>query len=148
MDAQPLGLIGRTGDDGGLVAAWEFAPDLRSPGRARAAARSTLERWRVQDPADIDDVVLMVDELVANAVVHGSGPVRVRLSVRGLMLRAEITDGSPDRPPEPPREGRPLDAEGGRGLFLVAILSSQTGTEPCGAGKSVWFTRLLTGSAP
>ena len=146
MDAQPLRLIGRSGDNGGLAAVWEFPADLRAPGKARAAARAALVRWRVEDPADIDDVVLMVDELVANAVVHGSGPVRVRLAVRDLMLRAEITDGSPEGPPERPGDRGP-DAESGRGLFLVAALSSDSGTDLCGTGKSVWFTRLLTGTA-
>ena len=145
MDAQPLRLIGRTGGDGGLVAVWEFPSDLRAPGKARAAARAALLRWRVEDPADVDDVVLMVDELVANAVVHGNGPVRVRLVVRDLMLRAEITDSSPEGPPERPRERGP-DAENGRGLFLVDALSSESGTDLCETGKSVWFTRLLTGT--
>ena len=48
----------------------------------------------------------------------------------------------------PPAPGAPphvLDwAEAGRGLLLVAALATEFGAHPDGAGKTVWFTRLLS----
>lgn len=145
MDAQRLGLIGRNSANGTRAVAWEFPADLRAPSRARMLTRDELVAWHLTDPADVDDIVLMVDELVANAVVHGLGPIRLRLLLEGLMLRGEITDASPLPPPAGPRPQREFDAEDGRGLYLVTALASETGSSPTGPGKTVWFTRLLTG---
>ncbi|GAA0970009.1 ATP-binding protein [Actinocorallia libanotica] len=142
MDAPRLGLVGWSG---ARTAAWELDPDLRAPGQARALTRTELSAWRVADPSDVDDVVLMVDELVANAVVHGKGPIRLRLLLDGLLLRGEISDESPLEPPPAPVAERHFDAEDGRGLFLVAMLSADSGCSGGTAGKTVWFTRWLSG---
>ena len=142
MDAPRLGLVGWSG---ARTAAWELPADLRAPGQARALTRTELASWRLADPEDVDDVVLMVDELVANAVVHGKGPIRLRLLLDGLLLRGEISDDSPLEPPPPPRDERSFDAEDGRGLFLVAMLAADSGCRNDVAGKTVWFTRWLSG---
>ncbi|GAB2837936.1 hypothetical protein GCM10022221_41680 [Actinocorallia aurea] len=140
MDAPRLGLVGRSG---ARAAEWELTPDLRAPGRARELTRGELAAWRIADQSDIDEVVLMVDELVANAVVHGKGPIHLCLLLEGLLLRGEITDESFEPPPQP-RTEREFDAEDGRGLLLVAALAADSGfrTEP--HGKTVWFTRMLS----
>lgn len=142
MEAPRLGLVGWSG---ARTAAWELPADLRAPGQARSLIRTELSVWRLSDPADVDDIVLMVDELVANAVVHGKGPIRLRLLLDGLLLRGEISDDSPLEPPPPPRGGRPFDAEDGRGLFLVAALAAESGCRGDATGKTVWFTRWLSG---
>jgi len=142
VEAPRLGLVGWSG---ARTAAWEFPPDLRAPGQARALTRTELAAWRLTDPSDVDDIVLMVDELVANAVVHGKGTIRLRLLLDGLLLRGEITDDSPLEPPLAPAGERPFDAEDGRGLFLVAMLAAESGCTGDGAGKTVWFTRWLNG---
>ncbi|MEO3784215.1 ATP-binding protein [Actinocorallia sp. B10E7] len=144
MDAPGLGLVDSSG---ARTAAWELPSDLRAPGQARALIRTELSSWRLADPSDVDDIVLMVDELVANAVVHGKGAIRLRLLLDGLLLRGEITDDSPLEPPPAPEVERPVDAEDGRGLFLVAMLAADSGCSSQESGKTVWFTRWLTGLA-
>jgi anti-sigma regulatory factor (Ser/Thr protein kinase) len=139
-------VIGRERD--ARAAVWEFPADLRAPSRARTLARCELAAWKLTEPADIDDVVLIIDELVANAVVHGRGPIRLRLVLDGMVLRGEITDHNPAAAPTNTRTSRSEDAEDGRGLLLVAALAAACGSTPSGPGKTVWFQFPVTGLAP
>ena len=86
---------------------------------------------------DPDVVALLVSELATNALVHGSGEVRVRVLPGDRTLRVEISDGDPSLPSL--RAASPLD-EGGRGVALVDALSTRWGADPDrGGGKTVWF---------
>ncbi|WP_160573900.1 ATP-binding protein [Actinomadura physcomitrii] len=143
---------------GGQGASWELPAEPRTAARARALTARALDAWHVTDPGDVDDVVLMVDELVTNAVVHGTGPVRLRLRLDGGRLTGEVGDADPAPPggiesgiapgiarPAPPV----LDwAEAGRGLLLVTALATGFGARCHAAGKTVWFTRDLHGAGP
>jgi hypothetical protein len=65
-----------------------------------------------------------------------AGTIRVRLSRPGGRLRIEVWDADA-RPPVP--QPVDADAEGGRGLLLVAALSAAWGWHPVrGGGKVVW----------
>ncbi len=79
------------------------------------------------------DAVLVLDELVSNALRHGLTPGRVRLTRDAGHLRVEVTDAS-DVPARP----RPPDRTGGRGLVLVAACSRQWGQWRHDTGKTVW----------
>ncbi|WP_433232469.1 ATP-binding protein [Actinomadura formosensis] len=138
---------GQDGADGaaGGAAVWALAAETRAASRARDLTARTLRRWHVTDPAETGDIVLMVDELVTNAVVHGTGPVRLALCIDGAVLTAEVGDADPAAPAAPAAPpGVPDWSEGGRGLLLVAALATEFGARPAPPGKTVWFTRHLT----
>jgi anti-sigma regulatory factor (Ser/Thr protein kinase) len=86
--------------------------------------------------AVLDDAVLLVSELVTNSVLHGGPPLVVAIDCDGEMLQVRVRDGSSSLPQ--PRHATQAD-EGGRGLELVANLSSAWGVDPAADGKHVWF---------
>lgn len=107
---------------------------LSSAREAREFARAALAEWGASEI--LDDTLLVVSEMVTNAVVHARSNCAVRLSVSPLSLRVEVIDhgaGTPD--PLPPS----LTQAHGRGLHLIDALSAAWGVEPeTGGGKMVW----------
>jgi anti-sigma regulatory factor (Ser/Thr protein kinase) len=80
--------------------------------------------------------VLTASEVVANAVLHGAGPITVWVWPGSRGLRVEVTDNGGGTPQLiDPRE------EGGRGLFIVDQIADRWGVNPSdqGPGKTVWF---------
>ncbi|MFF5787055.1 ATP-binding protein [Streptomyces sp. NPDC012693] len=115
----------------------EVGPDPAEVGRARRWARSRLAGSGIgADEPLAETLVLLISELVTNAVVHTGCPAVLRMlfAAEGG-VRVEVADTS-DRPP------RPRYAEGedtnGRGLELVDGLADRWGWEPEGVGKSIW----------
>jgi anti-sigma regulatory factor (Ser/Thr protein kinase) len=117
---------------------------------ARLHAKHRLWEWGLE--GFTDSVELIVSELTTNAVAASAGltgsryhgrwtpgvpPVRLSLHSDKERVVVEVWDGD-DRLPE--AQGIDLEAEGGRGLLLVATLSSEWGIyKPEGAsGKCVW----------
>jgi len=90
-----------------------------------------------------DVAVLLVSELFANSVRHsGSGAPgeTVTVAVRGadgVVVRVEVTDRSGPGVPELRAAGS--DAEGGRGLGLVAALAARWGWRRRGGRTVTWF---------
>ncbi|RAJ38375.1 anti-sigma regulatory factor (Ser/Thr protein kinase) [Kitasatospora sp. SolWspMP-SS2h] len=101
--------------------------------RAREFARGALADWSWPGA---DDTVLLVAELVANAVLHAGGPQDLVLHATDTRLRVEVTDASRTAPAprEPHRPGTP----GGHGLRIVRAVSDRWGTAPLPSGKVVW----------
>ncbi|MFG3226004.1 ATP-binding protein [Kitasatospora sp. NPDC048194] len=88
-------------------------------------------------PSCTFDAELALGELLVNAWRHGRTPAPiVQILFLGRTLRVSVSDESPV-PPDP-RTPSPL-AESGRGLQLVAGLTSRWGVDPQERGKSVWF---------
>ena len=83
-----------------------------------------------------EDVVLVMTELVANAVLHARTEMILALELHGDGVRISVTDGSHVLPHWSPSSPTSLS---GRGLPLVARLSERWGVDslPDG-GKSVW----------
>ncbi len=86
---------------------------------------------------DRDDLLLVVGELAANAVIHHGGDAELVIApTRQGGVRVEVHDGSVQRP----RLVRSTawDSEGHRGVFLIEAISERWGTAPTPTGKVVW----------
>ena len=88
-----------------------------------------------------DDAALLVSELFGNSVRHSrsgaaGGTVTVAVSAGGLVL-VEVTDLSGLGVPELSRAGP--DADGGRGLELVAGMAARWGWRRQGGRTVTWF---------
>jgi anti-sigma regulatory factor (Ser/Thr protein kinase) len=119
----------------------EIRPDPAEVGRARRWARSRLDGSGIGiDESLAETLILLVSELVTNAVVHTGRPAVLRLSLpgagaRSATVRLEVADRSGRAPVPRCVDG---DATGGRGLALVDGLADRWGWSPEGAGKSIW----------
>ena len=101
---------------------------------ARRFVRGALNDWGLD--AVLDDAVLVMSELITNAVLHAQGQLTVRLrTASGGSVRLEVQDGSTRLPR---LRGYGNDATTGRGLRMVADLSAEWGVEPMSVGKRVW----------
>ncbi|MEU3659327.1 ATP-binding protein [Streptomyces sp. NPDC032940] len=119
----------------------EIRPDPAEVGRARRWARSRLAGSGIQaDEPLAETLVLLVSELVTNAVVHTGCPAVLRLVLPGAVgeettVRLEVDDTSGHAPVPRCVDG---DATGGRGLALVDGLADRWGWSREGAGKRIW----------
>lgn len=130
-------------DTEGDCVEWTFRAEPGAVRSARAAVGEQLRGWRLDSLADL--AMLLVSELVTNALRHATGPIGVRLvrpAALGDALLVEVSDPLPDPPHA--RAPRP-DEESGRGLQLVAGSSRRWGTRPGGTGKTVWFELAVPG---
>lgn len=101
---------------------------------ARRFTARTLRRWKVGEAADA--ILLVVSELVTNALVHTQGSVRLDLVLRGDRVRVSVSDSSPRAPAKPVIVD--WESTGGRGLMLVEAMSETFGSVPVAGGKQVW----------
>ena len=118
-----------------------------APARAREFAR----RSGCPDHAleVLDDALLLISELVTNSVLHGGPPIVLAIDCDGEGLHVRVRDGAPAVPV--PRDAG-NDAENGRGMSLVDLMSDTWGVAPVadehGVGKEVWFELRLQGGRP
>jgi anti-sigma regulatory factor (Ser/Thr protein kinase) len=113
------------------------ALDLPIDGRSVAAARSFLRNaLDGRQATSTDDAILMMSELVSNAVRHAHTLLHVMVSITQETLRVEVGDDEPALPVAPnPKD----DATSGRGLRIVGELADHWGIAPNAPGKTVWF---------
>ncbi len=111
---------------------YRCAPDRALLGGLRSSVRDQLEAWDV-DIRATSKIVLVVDEMVGNSIDHGGGyrgaSTELMVAVAVIGTDVEVSFVDPDAPEslvselreqlanatEPP----PLDAERGRGLYLI-----------------------------
>jgi hypothetical protein len=103
-------------------------------GHTRRFTAHTLRSWGLTE--ETDTVLLVVSELVTNALVHTEGQVRLDLTLVHDRLRVAVSDSSPRTPVRSTNIS--WRATGGRGILLVEALSTAWGTVPLGGGKQVW----------
>jgi anti-sigma regulatory factor (Ser/Thr protein kinase) len=112
----------------------DLQPSVHSVTTARRVAIELLRRALGED--EIRIVGLLTSELVTNAVVHSTTPFALDVTLEAGVVRVAVGDGGAG---QPCAQGPGEAAEHGRGLQLVADLSSRWGTTPCPGGKQVWF---------
>ncbi|MDP9849697.1 ATP-binding protein [Streptosporangium lutulentum] len=103
---------------------------------ARSLVRRELSLWGAHDL--IDDCVLIISELVTNAVRHGGAACALRICGGEGFVYGELFDPGAGAPRVCERD---MSATGGRGLQIVDSLARDWGvTRTSAAGKVVWFT--------
>ncbi|MEV4558528.1 ATP-binding protein [Kitasatospora sp. NPDC049285] len=145
----------RDADPGPGQGVWQFSAvsNEASVPRTRHAVRDRLlaqgmagERYQEL----VDDLLLIVSELVSNAVTHAavlSPEVTCELAIGQGWVRISVLDGHPYRPKA--QENDPA-RPGGRGLLLVKSVTLQAGgacdvERTDSGGKVIWATLPLPG---
>lgn len=112
--------------------------DLEACPMARTWAREQLA-GRSLPPAVIDDLVLCLDELVSNVILHTLSKPRVGIHLADG-VRVEVSDNSNEPAAIRIRPGEP----GLWGLRIVDNIAERWGSTAHDAGgKTVWFTIAL-----
>ncbi|MGA5214576.1 SpoIIE family protein phosphatase [Streptomyces cinereoruber] len=113
---------------------------------ARHMIRAAVRAWGAGERAD--EIELVADELMTNALMHTDGGAIVTLRVLPgptRRLRVEVEDRSSALPRR--REAGEAGVSG-RGLLLVDQLSDAWGVESRGGGKCVWCEFVVESVAP
>ncbi|HET6354097.1 ATP-binding protein [Streptomyces sp.] len=124
-----------------LLVQLEVGPDPAEVGRARRWARSRLAGSGIGDDEPLaETLILLISELVTNAVVHTGCPAVLRMLfgagvTEAGTVRVEVADISACPPQPRHAEG---DDTNGRGLELVDGLADRWGWQREGVGKSIW----------
>ena len=116
----------------------QLPADMSSAREARAFTRTVLDEWRAVEV--LDDALLVVSEMVTNAVTHAASSCELSISVNPMVVRVEVVDqgaGTPEPLPASTTRGN------GRGLHLIDALTAAWGVEPADdGGKTVWAELL------
>ena len=113
--------------------------DARAPGQARRALSDWLAPFGCG--RDVEEALMVViSELVTNAVVHAGSASEVRATFGDGRLLLEVYDTDPAPPVPRTLGGGDGDGvvEGGSGLGLVTALATRWGWEETETGKRVW----------
>jgi anti-sigma regulatory factor (Ser/Thr protein kinase) len=108
------------------------------PEQVAEARRLVAGYLRERGEEDGEVAVLLVSELVTNAILHGRAPLELRAHTEGSALRVEVRDQEAASPPVL-RGDADLTEVGGRGLQLVDTLADRWGWCEEDQGKVVWF---------
>lgn len=109
--------------------------DARDVSRIRRLAKEFLTGLKLS-PTARDDALLIISELVTNAVLHALPPAALRVRcIQHHALRIEVTDGGP-HPNPPPKTDQ--HEEHGRGMLIVAAMAVRYGTITHAGGSTCW----------
>jgi anti-sigma regulatory factor (Ser/Thr protein kinase) len=116
-----------------LTARFDLPLAVKAPAVARQALESVLVGWGFDDQQWIGWALVVVSELVSNAVRHGGGCVAIDVSSHGRRVVIGAADGSAVVP-----RLRQVDDSGGRGLRMIEALTARWGVDDHEGGKRVW----------
>ncbi|MFE7526730.1 ATP-binding protein [Kitasatospora sp. NPDC057542] len=126
-----------------------FGADTAVVPMVRHSVRSELGKWGWDVNGDCaDDLLLILTELVTNAIRHGSrpgDPVVVQLDESSGTCQVEVQDSRPDRLLP---EVFMFRGEHGRGLILVDGLALAVGVATTATTKKVWASVRLADDKP
>ncbi len=117
-----------------VEATWQFPADLAAPADARRLLTDVLRRTGHGGKL-LHDARLVITELAANAVAHARSPFSVSVRSDRTSVRIRVRDRSRV---VPAMRGDTPATPSGRGLRLVAALSSRWGVDLAADGKVVW----------
>jgi serine phosphatase RsbU (regulator of sigma subunit)/anti-sigma regulatory factor (Ser/Thr protein kinase) len=112
-----------------------FEPLATSAALTRGFTAGVLEGAGWRDT--VETAVLLVSELVTNAVRHARGPYSLVVTFHDDTVEFSVEDGDAQVPVA--LAAGPLD-ESGRGFLLVGALADDWGARPVPGGKSTWFS--------
>ena len=113
-------------------------PKATSPARARRFVAETLAGWGA---ADGDDAILVVSELVTNALLHARTAMTLTVVETGTdSVYICVADGSTLQPQE---RHFSLESGTGRGLRLLQSIAAEWGVRNDDDGKTVWCRIVL-----
>lgn len=120
---------------GSVLVPLELPPSTDSVPRARTYVRTALAQS--ETAADVDTAVLLVSELVTNAILHARSTVVVNVASSPGEARIEVHDESGHVPRQ---HAFSATSATGRGLRLIESLAKRWGVEADddGTGKTVW----------
>jgi anti-sigma regulatory factor (Ser/Thr protein kinase) len=110
--------------------------DPEAAGRVARQAVLVLIHVR-RDTEFAQDALLVVSELVTNAVRHTSGACTLAAWSGAHSLRIEVRDSSTELPRFSATPPGPMEV-GGRGLHIVDTLATRWGVRSASNGKTVW----------
>jgi anti-sigma regulatory factor (Ser/Thr protein kinase) len=105
----------------------------RDPGAPRRARALLREHAGELDAERLDNAVLLISELVTNAVLHGTGEIRLIIDIDGEDARFAVADEGNGTPSVTETPG----PDGGWGLRLVGQLANRWGVLE--ERTQVWF---------
>ncbi|MCO8277632.1 ATP-binding protein [Actinoplanes sp. TRM 88003] len=121
---------------------WSFTHG-EPAGPLRRCAHAALAPRLTSD--DLDDAMVVISELVQNVTQHTSGGGELVLITDDSGITIEVRDHSPVLPEVQPPDAHRL---GGRGLLLVAGITSAWGVRPGTSGKAVWARLTMPAREP
>ncbi|HEY0814913.1 MAG TPA: ATP-binding protein [Pseudonocardia sp.] len=113
---------------------WPTVPPLDELPAMRERVSTVLTEWDISDEA-AQPTLLVLTELLTNAIEHAAAPIRVTLEITSAVVRVQVHDATPQLRQDPREDPTPAR---GRGLDLVAALALRQGWTLEPDGKTIW----------
>ncbi|TNH28645.1 ATP-binding protein [Micromonospora orduensis] len=110
--------------------------DPQSPAAARKLVARHCRTWGMETV--VDRAMVVTSELISNAVLHARTDIDITVTAMEKALRISVRDRAADAPHAAAPTAASQVSEGGRGLPIIAALTTRWGFFAFGDGKTVW----------